>query len=430
MGFPRARQSDQAVRLTALDRVVGWMAEQGADESHMHIGAIMRVDGPPPSLASLRDHVAGRIQHAPVLEYRLGHRRRWWEPVSGLGVDVAAHVEEMPLRPSADALAAAAAVMRRPLPPDRPLWALTLVHGYASDQYLLCYRTHHMFQDGMSVTATLETLFGNRRLARPGSRPIPRKAPGPAKAKPKHQPFDLGLPLRRCARWSPIRGPLTRHRTLRTFELDSRTLEAVAHSTGASVNQVCLAALTGALRAWTPRDWSRTAPANDRRGLAVAMPVNLRSPDRDGALGNHVAVLPVVLACEQESPQRQLESIVAQTQARRILRHRARGRALERFMSYPVARVLFTRFTDPCYLAMVVTTVRVAPGLTVLGSPVRDFLPCPPLAPGQHIVIALTQYGPKVTASLLADNVVPELDRLEACWHQALAGLQRLTPTK
>ncbi|OLT33219.1 hypothetical protein BJF79_08025 [Actinomadura sp. CNU-125] len=417
------------VAFSVHDRVQQWLAGQGPDESHMHIGMLLRLRGPAPTPPELRELLAARAASAPVLAYRPDWRERRWTPDPGF--DIAAHLHERKLPEGADVLAAATARMRRPLPDRRPLWDLTLLHGHRPDEHLLLYRNHHAFQDGMAMTATLEALFGRRRLGTP--RHVPYQAAQRARSTraPGEPRWDPGVSLRRAPAWTPVSGPLTGRRVLHAVALDADLLRATTSATGASLNQVCLAALTAALRTWSLPDWtSPTAgTATGRRGrtLPVGIPVNLRPADRAGALGNHLGGLPIGLPCGDPDPLRQLRGVTEQTAARRMLRHRDRGRAHFHRVPYPLLRAMCSWGADPRRLATTVTTVRVAPGLAVGGAPVVEMIPYPNLVPRQRLMVAMTQYGGGVTASVLADAGVPDLPALHTAWQRAVTDLYAAT---
>ncbi|MFD0689850.1 WS/DGAT domain-containing protein [Actinomadura fibrosa] len=415
---------DGAVPFSATDRVVGWLVSRCRDGAHMRCGALLRVTGPPPESEALRAFVAERLERAPVLAFRPDWLRAVWVPTPGFAVGD--HLHRRALTPGTDVEAAALSVLDEPLPLDRPLWDLTVLHGYDPGEYTLCWRADHRFQDGISQVASLEALFGDRELAlpvrarsRPGGRPRRSALPATGLFGPGGR-VDLGVPWRRTARWSPNEAPLTGRRTLHSFTLDAAELDATVAATGASLNQVCLAALAGGLRAWTPQDW----PGREG-GLAVLLPLNLRPPDRAGALGNQAAVLRVVLPCGVEEPLERLRRVVAQTSRARVRRQRDRNRLLAALVPYRLARAVLARYCDRRYLAMGVTTVPVQPGLAVLGAPVRRVSALAPLPPEHRVVVTMAQYDTSVTASLLTDAGVARPARLLECWTEAIAELRR-----
>ncbi|MGI5170995.1 wax ester/triacylglycerol synthase domain-containing protein [Spirillospora sp. CA-253888] len=118
----------KAVPTSVVDRVLLELSEQSAKRSHLHIGAVMLVEGAPLTLERLRALVSERVRRAPVLGYRLSGDHRRWEPDPAFRPE--AHVEERRLDPGADVVAEALAVVDEPLRPDRPLWRLVLLHGH------------------------------------------------------------------------------------------------------------------------------------------------------------------------------------------------------------------------------------------------------------------------------------------------------------
>ncbi|MFD0684410.1 wax ester/triacylglycerol synthase domain-containing protein [Actinomadura fibrosa] len=398
----------------------------GEDDFFVATCGVLTVEGPAPSLDALRAEIADRLDRAPLLRYRLGDDRSRWVPVDDF--DPSPHVREVELAPEDDTIAAILALP--PLPLDRPPWELVMLHGHASDEYTLCYRTHVMFQDGTSMIGTLEALFGRRRLGEPGARaaraPKRGRAADPASGRPSvRERLDLGVRLRRRPRWSPNKVPSTGEYTITRVDLDVAQLLAVARANRATLNQVCLAALTGALRAWTPEDWPGPEVG---RALPAYIPIDLRPPDRSGTFGPDVGILPLDLPCGRSSPREHLRQVMSQTGERRIRVHRDRGRAVSNRIPYRLAKAMLERVVDPDFIAMGVTTLRVAPGLAVAEAPVRRVMTLPGFVPRQRLNIVIVQYGNAVTAFLVTDTALAASpgtrpERLAALWREALEEL-------
>ncbi|MFC0042226.1 wax ester/triacylglycerol synthase domain-containing protein [Actinomadura rayongensis] len=410
MPFLRPAPPPGTVPFTAIDRVAGDVAARARATPAACV--ILTVDGPAPALSDLCAHIADRIDHAPVLRYRPDVQRRRW--VRTEPFDVGPQLRERELKPGADVQAAAL-----DLPPfraGRPLWDLTLLHGHAPGEYALCYRSHTMFQDGTAVVGTVEALFGRRRLPEPPPNPGrtgPRAVPLPPLRRPAH---------RRRTPWSlPARTPTGRF-AMHAIELDTGRLLTVARAARTTVNQVCLASLTGALRAWTPPD-----RADHRAALPVQVPLNLWPPERSGALGHHLGLLRVDLPCGAPSPREHLRQVVDQTSERRTALHRALARALAPSMPYTLLRTVVAQCERAGVVGQFVTTLRVASGLTVDGAPVRAVAIAPAPVPLVRLAVAIVFYGPRVTAVASVDTALagsaggPE--RLGVLWHAALAEL-------
>jgi diacylglycerol O-acyltransferase / wax synthase len=414
--MPPGPPADRPVPLTPLDVFHAELGRRRQADTNLHIGVFLRVGGPAVPLPRLRQLVAEGVRRAPVLAYRLSGCRRRWEPVPGF--DPAPHIDERLLPRGGDPLAAAVNAVRAPLPRECPLWGLTVLRGYAEGEYTLCYRTHHMFQDGMAMNATLEALFADRRLAEPGGRPGRGRRP-----RPPTGTWTGGWvwPLPRTAGWAPFGRPVTGHPVLHTAVLDVAELEAVARNAGLTVYQVCLAALAGAVRAWRPQAFGASAPSRNRNGLHASFPVSLRASD-DDALGNGSAAMPVILPCGEPSPAGLLRQTAAQTDPRRVERYRRVLRTVTRYFPY----WLLVR-TDVGLRPLVVSAMRLTGALTVLGAPVAGATAYPGHPFDVPLAIMMQRYGREITASILTDEVVTDPERLGELWQQAVTTLNHHT---
>ncbi|MEU5128404.1 hypothetical protein [Streptomyces mobaraensis] len=301
------------------DRYQYLRARTAADPARTHVCIAARMTGPPPDREELERLVADAVARVPALGYRVGGtgRRARFEPAGAL--DVSLHVDEVevpagrsPGRCALDALAA-------PLPADRPLWGVRLIRGHRPDEYLLAYRAAHLFQDGLAMAQAMGAALSGARLPAPAPRPAPR-APSPqtVRACARFFPHLFG----RTARWLPPRSAVTGERTLHTTTLDRSAFDELTRRTGASAAQVALAALAGALRAWTPDHWCGAGDRRQRRGLRVYLPVSLRHPGDRAALGSALGVMPLTLPCAEPSPARRLADVVRDTGPMTLYRFR------------------------------------------------------------------------------------------------------------
>ncbi|MFC7895495.1 wax ester/triacylglycerol synthase domain-containing protein [Streptomyces sp. NPDC057381] len=406
-----------SVPMSALDRAFSWAAAQTPSVTDTDFGALLRVRGPAPDRDTLRRIVAAGVQRAPVLAYRLQAGR--WKP--SIGFDIGRHLRYHPLAPGTDPTEAVPWVKRHALPENAPLWDLTVLDGYRDDEYALCYRVHHAFQDGVAMAATMEALFGTRQLPPPHTTPTlsVRPHPTPSHSTPARPWVDLAVPVRRGPVWPPGVVPPTGHRRLHVVDLDHAAIRAVARKTGSTRNQVCLAVLAGAVRDWA---YDGTFPGGRHLGPKVTLPLHLRSGDAHAALGNTLGMLPITLPCALDRPAERLHHLMQQTSPQRLERHRARFRTVLRAAPFWLLRPLFARLADPRYIAAMATTIRLSPLLAVAGAPVRQAVFHPPLAPGHTVVFGMLQHGERVSVSVLIDTAVPAAG-LAACLHQELAAL-------
>ncbi|MEV6034412.1 wax ester/triacylglycerol synthase domain-containing protein [Nonomuraea sp. NPDC052116] len=301
-----------AVPLTGSDRL--FLGELGSARDHrLHIALAARMPGPAPDSWELRRRVAEAATRAPVLTYRLA--RKGWEPDPAF--DPACHVVEYRVAPGRDVGAAVVdAVRENRLLPEHPLWSLMVVHGYAADEHILCYRVHHAFQDGVGAAriATRAVLLG-RTVPAPDPN-VAVRAPARARMRLLATAARLAAP---SARLRPPPGRTGRSGA-RTFflRLDLAAFREIAAATGASVPQVGLAMLAGALRAWNPAHWRKAG----RRGTTVSFPLNLNGRLRDGGLGNGATTMPVDLPCAEPEARERLRGVMEQTSFERMAVYR------------------------------------------------------------------------------------------------------------
>jgi hypothetical protein len=145
--------------------------------------------------------------------------------------------------------------------------------------------------------------------------------------------------------------------------------------------------------------------------------VSLRASD-DDALGNRSAAMPVILPCGEPSPAGWLRQTAAQTDRRRVERYRRVLRTVMRHFPY----WLLVR-TNVGLRPLVVSAMRLADGLSVLGAPIVGATAYPGHPFDVPLAIMMQRYGPKITASILVDEAVTEPERLGDLWQRAVTML-------
>jgi WS/DGAT/MGAT family acyltransferase len=217
-----------------------------------------------------------------------------------------------------------------PLDLNRPLWQFHLVAGYRGGAALIC-RLHHAIGDGMALVHVLLSLtdaepdaawplIRPRRQKRPpafydaflgNARQVAGATAGQVRAL-QADPSRLvdgarlgGQVAGTAARLvlmshdppTPLRGPLgvaKRVAWSEAIELDR--IKALGRAVGATVNDVLLAALSGALHNYL----ATRCDLDPELDLRAVVPVNLRRPGTEAELGNKFGIiflsLPVGLA--------------------------------------------------------------------------------------------------------------------------------------
>ncbi|HEY6398966.1 MAG TPA: wax ester/triacylglycerol synthase domain-containing protein, partial [Solirubrobacteraceae bacterium] len=140
-------------RLTSID--ASFLHQEGPT-SHMHIGAVLLFEGPPPEFTEYLDHVRSRLHLVP--RYRQKLATPPLEAGRPLWVDDASFNLEYHVRHSAlpepgteeQLLRMVARIASQQLDRSRPLWESWLVEGLSDDRFALIFKTHHSLVDGVS----------------------------------------------------------------------------------------------------------------------------------------------------------------------------------------------------------------------------------------------------------------------------------------
>ncbi|WP_171165484.1 wax ester/triacylglycerol synthase domain-containing protein [Streptomyces sp. I05A-00742] len=400
------------------DRYQYLRARSVPDPARTHVCIAARMTGPPPTRDELELLVADMVARVPALGYRVAGRgrRARFEPAGRL--DVSRHVEEIEVPAGRSADRCALDALESPLAPGRPLWGVRLIRGYSEDEFLLTYRAAHLFQDGLAVARAMGAALSGARLPPPAPRPATApSSPVGLRSCVRFLPHLFG----RTARWLPPGTTMTGKRTLHTVTLDRAAFDDITRRTGATAAQIGLAALAGALRAWTPEHWSGTGGRRQRRGLRAYLPISLRHPGDRAALGSSVGIMPLTLPCAEPSPVRRLEDVVRDTGPMTLYRFRELfGRLLR--APGPVAWLVHR---------VVHHWAPARPGVTVIPADLHDSAPgvaglipvSPPVGPSPGGCVFVLERT-RVSASFLFDSGVPGTDRLPGLLDAALAELR------
>jgi len=107
---------------------------------------------------------------------------------------------------------------------------------------------------------------------------------------------------------TPFNRPITPHRRLAFRSVDLGTIKMIKNAFGVSVNDVVMAMCAGALRRWlAEHDALPDSP------LIAMIPVSVRDPAAQGALGNKVSAMLATLPTHVADPEQRLEIVHAAT---------------------------------------------------------------------------------------------------------------------
>ena len=465
-------------RLTPLDASFLYLERPNAV---MHVGAVLVFDGDQaaPSHEALLERVSGRIAQYPRYRQRVravpgGVANPVW--VTDEAFDVTYHVRRSALprpgtREQLDEFVAR--VLARPLDRARPLWELYLVEGLEGGGFALVTKTHQALVDGVEAVDIAEVVLDDE--------PVEQEPPAAPWA-PSREPSDVELvvgalvgAVRRPSRLLDVarsgavelkdagervtagvgqvvsalastsrstnRSPLNGHtgsaRRFVTVDTDLEDYRVVRSGADRgdvglqpSVNDVILAVIAGALRAWLE---SRGEHVTRSTSVRVLVPVSVHDGTDDGTddgSGDRLTACFIDLPVGEPTPLVRLHQI-AYAMWRQVDRGRALGAAtlagLAGFAS-PTLHSLGSRLgaaASRSLFNLVVTNVPGPQTPRFLGvATMTDTYPVMPVAEGQALAIGVTSYDGQVHYGINADrDLVPDLDVLAAAITESLGEL-------
>lgn len=433
-------------RLSALDAAFLHLESPG---SPLHFGAVAICDGPPPGAGELVALIEERIGLVPRYRSRLArspldHGRPRWVADGAFRVEAHVHHTALPAPGTRAELAELVArVFATPLDRKRALWELWLVEGLGDGSFALLFKTHHALVDGLAGVEVARAVLDGGGPEAGASAPAPAapegllgrtlrdgvdgaraaasllrgaaslvSAPGEALAGARAGASGVLALARELAVAAPDT-PLRSHGPGRSFATVTCELAELTRP-DATVNDVLLAAIAGALRRWFASRELRT----DGLELRVLVPVALRAPGgAGGALGNRVAGLRATLPVGIADPLGRLEAVRRDMTTAKASPQALGVRvvtALGGLVPPPLIGALGRTQIAPRLFNLAVTNVPGPPErLSLLGRPLRSILPVPPLPRGHALSIAMLSYDGHAGLGLLADPAaLPELDEL------------------
>jgi WS/DGAT/MGAT family acyltransferase len=415
--------------------------------------------------AVVRARLVGRypvFAERPVPGPLPGGRPRW---VRDPDLDVDRHLVRATLPGDDDAALQryVEACASAPLDRDRPLWQMHVLDGYRGGSVVLS-RCHHALADGVALTQVLLSLTDDSPGGTPDLPPLP---PIPRPAEHRGPPLAALDPVARLARRitdprlagnaarlardglstargvlstadklllgppppAPFRGVVgTAKRAVWGEPLPLEHVKRVCALTGATVNDVLMAAAAGALATYAE------ARGAEVREVSTMVPVNLRPPGRPlpRELGNQFALVLFRYPTTVRDPLARL----AETR-RRMDAIKQSPEAVLTFAlmtgigltARPVERVLVGFFAGK---ALGVTTNVPGPRTVryLAGSPVTGILAWVPGSGTQTVGISICTYAGTVRVGFMVDAAgVPEPELLVGAFENEVTSLLRVTHT-
>src|SRR3954452_12058534 len=439
-------------RLSALD--ASFLHQEGPS-SHMHVGALCRLEGPPPPFDELLDALRMRLHLVPRYRQRLqlppaGTGRPWW--VDDPTFDIEYHVRHTALpRPGSEdqLLRLAGRVFSQQLDRNRPLWEMWMVEGLADGGFALLSKTHHAMIDGIAGVDIAQVMFDLSPV--PADIEHPDAAWQPARPPSSAEVLAAGglgmlrtgvrgaavaggvLPEARAALrgardaaeglgeivWAGLNpapetplnvdiGPHRRYAIVRT-RLDDFKL--VKNTFGGTLNDVVLAGVGGALRDWLPSRGVRTEGLE----LRALVPVSIRGTQDRGSLGNRIAAMRGPLPVYIADPLERLRAVRAAMDGLKESKQAVGAEVLASVQNLAPPTILAqaSRLNFSTRLFNLIVTNVPGPQfpLYVRGRELLEVFPVAFLPRDHALAIAIMSYNGRMSFGLLGDyDALPDID--------------------
>jgi WS/DGAT/MGAT family acyltransferase len=460
-------------RLSALD---SFFLQLESTSAHMHVGwsAICSPssEGERPTIEALRARADSRLGWVPRA------RQRVLLPPLGLGepqwvdderFDIATHVvalsdleETVSLRRFAQLRDA---LLSEPLDRSRPLWQIALIPRLEDGRSAVLGRVHHAMADG-TAALLVATLVLDGDTDEPAPLPVRWRAkPAPSMVSRALDPLVLG-----AGRATRAAGGLTRaalrprssarsaigaagriqralvadflpgapetelssqlgpRRTLVSYRASLADLQACRGDGVATLNDVGLAVVAGALRALVLQR------GDTPEQLKTMIPVDMRRGDERGAMGNHIAMVAAWLPLQHPVPAQRLDLVRSETERfKRAGRPAGTQAVLTASGLLPFAmRGALIRAISTRAFNLTVSNVRgPSEALAVLGARIDEIYPVVPIAEQSTLSIGMLSYAGYMHFGVFADpEALPDVVDLPDLLAREVRALQppRLHP--
>ncbi|HEY2632838.1 MAG TPA: wax ester/triacylglycerol synthase family O-acyltransferase [Solirubrobacteraceae bacterium] len=455
-------------RLTAVD--ASFLHQEGTN-SHMHVGGLTLLEGPPPAMEEFLEQIRRRLHLVPRYRHKLAYTaldsgRPVWVDDPSFNLEFHVRHTALPAPGSWEQLRnLTARIFSQALDRSRPLWEMWLIEGLWENKFALISKTHHSLIDGIAGVDLATVLFDL------SPDPPPLRHSGRAwKPNPEPDTTELvaaGLrgavragvemvggavsalthPERTLDRareaaegvgeivWAglnpapatPLNVEIGPHRRFVGVAAQLDDFKLVKNVLGGTVNDVVLAVVTSALRSFLLARGRRTEGVE----LRALVPVSVRTVGERHEGGNRIVVMRGPLPVYIEDPLERL----------RFVRHAMDG--LKESKQALGAEVIAgaQNFAPPTILAqasrlnfstrlfnLIVTNV---PGpqfpLYVLGRRMERVFPVAFLPENHALAVAIMSYAGEMNFGLLGDfDSLPDIEQIGDSIAEELATLVRL----
>src|SRR5580704_14675702 len=149
-------------RLTAVD--ASFLHQEGPS-SHMHIGGLTILEGPPPAMEDFLEQIRRRLHLVPRYRHKLAYTaldsgRPVWVDDPNFNLEFHVRHTALPAPGSWEQLRnLTARIFSQALDRSKPLWEMWLIEGLEDDRFALISKTHHSLIDGIAGAEMVGAAF-------------------------------------------------------------------------------------------------------------------------------------------------------------------------------------------------------------------------------------------------------------------------------
>jgi diacylglycerol O-acyltransferase / wax synthase len=432
--------------LDRLSSVDSSFLSNESSTSHMHIGAVLIFEGPPPSYDDLLAHIEGRLHQVPRYRQKLAFPpaetgRPFWIDDAQFNLGYHVRHSALPSPGSEDQLRLMAArVFSQQLDRHKPLWELWLVQGLKRKRFALISKTHHAVVDGVAGVDLATVLFDVKPVPEPAGPErqwIPRPEPSaaglaargiegavrtpvrvvrrlrdavasPRRALDKAVEAaeglgDVGWALANPAPEVPLNTEIGPHRRFVWVRTELDHFKLIKRELGGTVNDAVLCVVSGALRRWLHARGIRSSGLE----LRALVPVSMRVRDESGDLGNQIVAVRGPLPVFVEDAAKRLEVVRDEMSHVKSSKQSIGAEVISRFNDFapPTLLAQASRLNFSTRLFNLIVTNVPGPQipLYMLGRELEDVFPVAFLPANHALAVAIMSYNGKVHFGLLAD---------------------------
>jgi diacylglycerol O-acyltransferase / wax synthase len=453
-------------RLTAVD--ASFLANEG-DASHMHVGAVLVFEGPPPSHEDFLDHIRGRLHLVPRYRQKLAFPpletgRPLWVDDASFNLEYHVRITALPQPGTEEQLRRLTArIFSQQLDRSKPLWETWVVQGLEDNRFALISKSHHALVDGVSGVDLATVLFDltpvPQEIAHPDAEWRPRPEPGagrliaaglkglvrtPIELTGKAvgaltRPASTAAGLKDAAEglgevvWAglnpapdtPLNVEIGPHRRYCWVRTDLREFKAIKDAFGGTVNDVVLTVVAGALQSFLRSRGVRTEGLE----LRALVPVSIRAEDEHHQLGNRIVVMRAPLPVYVDDPVARLRVVREAMDGLKESKQAVGAEVLTgvQNLAPPTILAQASRLNFSTRLFNLIVTNVPGPQLPLylLGRELQDLFPVAFLPDNHALAIAIMSYNGQVAFGLLGDyDALPDIDMISADIERSLAELR------